>query len=112
MPLDHSFKVPPSIEDVYKENMAKIGESEVNRLNNKEIASKKKSARAPPLEMHLCVECNKEFLGDSNFQKHLTTATHKNQVEKNKKKFMKLTPKKQKKQSDYVLGDDDDSEFD
>ena len=55
MPPDHSFK-PPSIEDVYKENMAKIGETEVNRINNKEIASKKK--RAPPLEMFLCDECN------------------------------------------------------
>jgi uncharacterized protein YlaI len=109
MPPDHSFK-PPSIEDVYKENMAKIAETEVNRINNKEIASKKK--RAPPLEMFLCDECNKEFMGESNFKKHLTTATHKNQVEKNKKKFMKLSPKKQKKQSDYVLGDDDDSEFD
>jgi hypothetical protein len=82
LPADHTFK-PPSIEDQYKENIARIGQSEVNRLNNKEISSERKSAKAPPLEVHICVDCNKELLGDVNFKKHLTTATHKNQVEKN-----------------------------
>jgi hypothetical protein len=92
--------------------MVRIGESEANKINDREI-SKRKTTKAPAIEMHMCVDCNKEFLGDLNFQKHLNTATHKKQVDKNNKKVMKGTPKKKQQQNDYVeLGEDDDSDFD
>ena len=74
VPFDHSFK-QPSIEDQYRENMVRIGESEANKINNREISSKRKTTKAPAIEMHMCVDCNKEFLGDLNFQK---TSKHSN----------------------------------